>query len=349
MRLGDDVRQVIADALLHSESTTADMALVDRKTFALTRKICTLLPALCAAQQISSGKASLATDAALGATFDRVEQDTAHRGHMNRLHEMARLASNSRVEGSLWADPSLSEVAAQRKRECNVFAAGMVWPPPRTLLEVGFNTGTSLSMFLMLVPSIVRVHEFDMCEHPYVKPNFADLRNSFPAVEMALYCGDSKVTLGSHGGGGGGGGGGDGGGGVVDVVEKGIEAEVDVLPLVLRKQEGALTEEDGGLVDNERGLLDTFTADVIHIDGGHDFDTAWLDIVNAGKFARGARHARGEETGAGGSRTLLIIDNVDGADSLEGAVAAAVDADIITLVGGASGACRYGSVFAWYT
>ena len=65
------------------------------------------------------------------------------------------------------------------------------------------------------------------------------------------------------------------------------------------------------------------------------FYFVFLDIVNARRFARP-------------SSTLLIIDNVDHSRSLEGAVAAAVDAGVISIVGGETGACRYGSVHAYY-
>jgi hypothetical protein len=75
--------------------------------------------------------------------------------------------------------------------------------------------------------------------------------------------------------------------------------------------------------------------DAIHIDGGHDFDTAWADITNAGHFAT--------------ESTLLMIDDVHDTSSLEGAASAAIDGGIIELLGGFSAACRYGSVFGRYT
>tara|TARA_B100000795_G_scaffold140317_1_gene105014 strand:+ start:27 stop:152 length:126 start_codon:yes stop_codon:yes gene_type:complete len=36
------------------------------------------------------------------------------------------------------------------------------------------------------------------------------------------------------------------------------------------------------------------------------------------------------------------------ARSLEGAAAAAVDDNVIQIIGSATGACQYGSLFAWY-
>ena len=57
---------------------------------------------------------------------------------------------------------------------------------PKSLLEIGFNAGHSLSIFLRNIPSIDRVYEFDICQHEYVLHNFEVVKTMFPNVNILL-------------------------------------------------------------------------------------------------------------------------------------------------------------------
>ena len=328
VHIGDDVSKVVSRVVAQlggsvaeeegndSDRDTADTVDIDRiREFIILRKICATLPHTCAAQQIQEqGQTSTTTALQLDATFDIVERQS--RAH--DMNELTSLAGDMLMEGNLWTDASLGDAMLQRKRECAVFAMSLLVPAPKTLLEVGFNAGHSLSMFLSTIPSIETVYELDICAHAYVHSNFQMVKSKFRTVNMSLICGDSKVTL--------------RGKTIGDLFEMEMEVEEE--------------EEEGKTTKKKQNKKKKTKADVIHIDGGHDFDTAWLDIVNAGRFARRLSDemvAKGNELA-----TLLIIDNVENVDSLEGAVAAAVDAGVVEIIGGATGACRYGSVFAWY-
>ena len=285
VRLGDSVNMLVADQL--AQLPPLDSALVNSREFIMMRKICAVLPFTCTEQDIVAGQTSTTTRLQLDATFETVEQVE----RVAMMETLTTLAGDvdffGMAEGNLWTDASQSADATLRKRECSLFAVSLLVPAPTTYLEVGFNAGHSLSMFLSALPNLKRAVEFDICEHAYVRSNFQAVEKKFSQVNISLICGDSKVTLGDN----------------------------KYTPTILFGQNKM--------------------ADIIHIDGGHDFDTAWLDIVNARRFARP-------------SSTLLIIDNVDHSRSLEGAVAAAVDSGVISIVGGETGACRYGSVHAYY-
>ena len=297
IHIGDNVATIVAEAIARIKTTMKkeenDM-FGNSREFIITRKVCSLLTFTCKAQQIGqTGQVTAATISQLDASFETVERET----RMTQMEVLSNLAGDvGMVEGNLWTDSSLGDVATLRKRECAVFATSLLLPAPTTFLEIGFNAGHSLSMFLQTIPTLTRVVEFDICMHGYVRSNFKLVETKFPMVNISLICGDSKKTLGDYS-----------------------------------------NNNPTSLFGKEKMV------DVIHIDGGHDFDTAWLDIVNSGRFARRLSHKNSH-----GSPTLLIIDNVDHARSLEGAVAAAVDANVIQIIGSASGACRYGSLFAWY-
>jgi predicted O-methyltransferase YrrM len=64
----------------------------------------------------------------------------------------------------------------------------------QTIMEIGFNAGHSLLLFLMKAPA-ARYVIFDICEHSYTRPCFAYLRQSFPAAQLTLLEGDSLQTV----------------------------------------------------------------------------------------------------------------------------------------------------------
>lgn len=64
----------------------------------------------------------------------------------------------------------------------------------QSIMEIGFNAGHSLLLFLMKAPT-AKYTVFDICEHAYTKPCFAYLRQAFPAAELILIEGDSTQTV----------------------------------------------------------------------------------------------------------------------------------------------------------
>jgi len=62
------------------------------------------------------------------------------------------------------------------------------------IMEIGFNAGHSLLLFLMKAPTAHYVI-FDICEHSYTRPCFAYLRQSFPAAQLTLIEGNSMQTV----------------------------------------------------------------------------------------------------------------------------------------------------------
>ena len=290
LRIGDSMDDWVDMVVRAAGNKDTNLA-----TFLLLRKVCSVLPGKCAKDKSLQNHRrrvvhpTNSTARALEQTFRHFE-DMTLAARMSDLTLRAQHVSPA-VEGNLWTDASLGEDKARRKRECALSMVGVLWPPPKTLLEVGFNAGHSLEMFLAATPSIVNVLEFDACTHSYAQSNFNIVKGRFPDVTMILTCGDSKVTLAA--------------------------------------QDQCRDDDQSNDANSGKGLP---CADVVHIDGGHDFDTAWLDIVHA--RALSAPHA------------LVILDNVDSASSLGGAVAAAVDAGVLDLLNGRTGACQHGSVFA---
>ena len=55
------------------------------------------------------------------------------------------------------------ETKSKNKRECEIFAISMInlFKAPKSFLEIGFNAGHSLSLFLHNIPSIEMVFEFE--------------------------------------------------------------------------------------------------------------------------------------------------------------------------------------------
>lgn len=116
---------------------------------------------------------------------------------MARLDEEANKVSTY-IEGNLWIDASQNnKIKSKQKRECEIFAISMInlFKTPKSLLEIGFNAGHSLSLFLHNFPSIETVLEFDICQHAYVEHNFNLVKTIFPHADIKLTCGDSKETI----------------------------------------------------------------------------------------------------------------------------------------------------------
>ena len=66
--------------------------------------------------------------------------------------------------------------------------------PSSSILEVGFNSGHSASMFLSLFP-LITVTSFDLCQHVYTAPAMDKLVEVFGEGRLKLHCGNSHITM----------------------------------------------------------------------------------------------------------------------------------------------------------
>lgn len=113
----------------------------------------------------------------------------------------AELTANAKalqafVEGSLWADETQWTEGFKSKRQSYLQTLAFVdaaEAEPWTLVEVGFNAGTSSAMALTTFPNL-SISAFDLCDHAYAEPNAALLARHFPG-RVTLACGDSQDTL----------------------------------------------------------------------------------------------------------------------------------------------------------
>jgi hypothetical protein len=124
---------------------------------------------------------------------------------------------------------------------------------------VGFNAGHSAAVLLASFPR-ARVASFDSCVHPYTVPNFEWLVERFGPERLSLRCGDSRSTL-----------------------PAAVAADASVA--------GEKTETLGS--DFQPGKaraagIDGLSelADIVRIDGGHQFPVAAADILNGKALAK---------------------------------------------------------------
>jgi hypothetical protein len=135
------------------------------------------------------------------------------------------------------------------------------------------------------------VRSFDLCSHAYAVPNFELLKEWFQLPHT--HGGRLELTCGDS---------------------------RQTLKAHLQRQ---------SLTDSQKGLLSTppFFADVVRVDGGHSFDAAFADIVNAQRFAwrSSAPLAKANPTEseapvktsayvAARRNTLLLVDDCESAE-----------------------------------
>ena len=85
----------------------------------------------------------------------------------------------------------------QAKQRNLLKVAGQLTAPSPAIMEIGFNAGHSLLLFLMKQPS-ARYVVFDICIHSYVKPCFEYLKSQFPQATLELIEGDSMQTVANY-------------------------------------------------------------------------------------------------------------------------------------------------------
>jgi hypothetical protein len=172
------------------------------------------------------------------------------------------------LEGNLWLQGEEEREAflsALALVDVSTAAAGM---PLWTYTEIGFNAGHSAAMVLSVFPRAV-VACFDLCHHLYAAPNHALLRARFgPSRVLPLTCGDSRDTVPAA---------------VVAASERigqGVEKEEQT------KKEANVKRPLSAAAPTTRVSPPLPLSDVVRVDGGHEFDVAAADVLNAQRLAK---------------------------------------------------------------
>jgi hypothetical protein len=111
--------------------------------------------------------------------------------HITALHTLIE-KSGELLEGNcLYYHQTLQLAPELKAKQRNLIRAA---EGATEILEIGFNAGHSLLLFLMKAPS-AKYTVFDICEHRYVKPCFAYIQSAFPAAQLTLIEGDSTKTV----------------------------------------------------------------------------------------------------------------------------------------------------------
>jgi len=163
-------------------------------------------------------------------------------------------ALQKKVEGNLWVQGEPEREAFLGALSSMDAIAAATERTTWLYVEIGFNAGHSAAMVLSTFPR-ARMISFDLCEHAYVRPNFDLIRSEFKdssgGDRIRLVCGDSRKSL----------------------------------PETLAASTASMLTADAS--GATRNIID---ADVVRVDGGHDFDVASADLINARRLAkRGAQ------------------------------------------------------------
>ncbi len=111
--------------------------------------------------------------------------------HIRALHNIV-LTSGEILEGNCFYYHQTLQLSPElQSKQRNLLRASF---SKQRILEIGFNAGHSLLLFLLNAPT-AKYTVFDICEHSYVKPCFEYLRLAFPQATLTLIEGDSTVTL----------------------------------------------------------------------------------------------------------------------------------------------------------
>ena len=111
--------------------------------------------------------------------------------HIRVLHELV-VQSGELLEGNCFYYHQTLQLSPElQSKQRNLLRASF---SKRHILEIGFNAGHSLLLFLLNAPT-AKFTVFDICEHKYVRPCFEYLQGQFPEAMMTLIEGDSTITL----------------------------------------------------------------------------------------------------------------------------------------------------------
>jgi predicted O-methyltransferase YrrM len=100
--------------------------------------------------------------------------------HLDALLTIVKCAVKSpkEFEGNYFYDHQTFNRVVDRNKQINLYSIGKI-ETNKNILEIGFNAGHSALLFLLAHPTS-KLHCFDTCEHPYTKPCFNYLSDSFP-------------------------------------------------------------------------------------------------------------------------------------------------------------------------
>lgn len=111
--------------------------------------------------------------------------------HIRALHDLV-LQSGELLEGNCFYYHQTLQLSPElQSKQRNLLRASF---SKQNILEIGFNAGHSLLLFLLNAPNATYTI-FDICEHRYVRPCFEYLKQQFPHAKLTLIEGDSTITL----------------------------------------------------------------------------------------------------------------------------------------------------------
>ncbi len=111
--------------------------------------------------------------------------------HIEQLHNII-LQCGELLEGNcFYYHHSLQLSPELQSKQRNLIKAAS---NKKQILEIGFNAGHSLLLFLQNAPK-ASYTVFDICEHRYTRPCFEYLQKAFPEATLTLIAGDSTITI----------------------------------------------------------------------------------------------------------------------------------------------------------
>lgn len=114
--------------------------------------------------------------------------------HLIALQQIIQ-QSGEQLEGNcFYYHQSLQLAPELHTKQRNLLKVASMLPNKPSIMEIGFNAGHSMLLFLIQQPAANCVI-FDICEHSYVKPCFEYLKAAFPQAQLELICGDSCETV----------------------------------------------------------------------------------------------------------------------------------------------------------
>jgi len=119
------------------------------------------------------------------------------RQHLIALQQIIQ-QSGEQLEGNcFYYHQSLQLAPELHAKQRNLLKVSMALPNSPAIMEIGFNAGHSILLFLIKQPT-AHYTIFDICEHSYVRPCFEYLKNAFPQAQLELIEGDSCETVSNY-------------------------------------------------------------------------------------------------------------------------------------------------------
>ncbi len=117
--------------------------------------------------------------------------------HLLALHEIIEKCGEQLEGNCFYYDRSLQFAPELLAKQRNLLKVASMLPESPSIMEIGFNAGHSMLLFLTNQPK-ARCTVFDICEHSYAKPCFEYLKKSFPDAQLELIEGDSTLTVSAY-------------------------------------------------------------------------------------------------------------------------------------------------------